>query len=138
MSDEQRSLFDPDERDHGRSGVAMARAALAGIPPDGADGFATREEAIERVARNNEQWIEHVALPFIRSYLTQHHTLFVDDLWKSGLERPAEPKALGAAIRKAAARGWMAQNGDFRRSEGNANPKPVWASRIYGEEYEHG
>lgn len=129
---EQRSLFDPDERESARSGIALARAVLAGeaTADDDAGSVAERERAIEQVARSSAHWRDTEALPFIRRYLEQHPTLFVDDLWRAGLPEPHDRKALGPALREAARLGWMRQTDQSRVSTGNSNRKPVWKSLL--------
>lgn len=81
-----------------------------------------------------EQWGAY-AVAFIRTYATQNPTVFVDDLWEAGLERPAQPKALGPAMRSASAAGIITKTGEYRPSRSsNLLPKPVWRSLVYNPE----
>lgn len=139
MSEQRDSLFDPDERDAGRSGVALARAVLAGesSAPTDVDPVADREAAIDAIAANSAVWRKDTALPFIRRYLETHPTLFGEDLWKAGLDEPHDRKALGPALREAARHGWMETTGDYR-SGSNAQPKHIWRSLICGTAIERG
>lgn len=133
MSD--RGLFDVDERDSGRQRIAELREVLAGERPPAPspeEQRAEREQAIDAIAEASTGWRQDIALPFIRSYLEQHRTLFVDDLWTAGLPEPHDRKALGPALREAARLGWMTQTDEWRVSAGNSNRKPVWRSLLIG------
>lgn len=132
---EQRSFFEVDERETGRQRIAELREVLAGERPPAPSPEsqrAEREQAIDAIAQASTGWRNDVALPFIREYLEQHPTLFVDDLWAAGLAEPHDRKALGPALREAHRLGWMEQTGDHRVSASNSNPKPIWKSLIYG------
>lgn len=67
------------------------------------------------------------------TYLETHRSLFVDDLWDTGLPEPRESRALGPLILRAARDGLMAKSGEFRKSvRSHMTEKPVWTSLIYG------
>lgn len=129
---DQRSLFDEDVADIGQRGVARARAILAGDLPAPGVAEERAEEAIATVGLHADGWVEDVALPFIRDYLERHAELFGDDLWTAGLpEPPNTRRALGAAIKKAAERGWIRDSGRVRRSRSsNSIKKTVWLSNL--------
>lgn len=134
---EQRSFFDVDEREVGRQRIAELREVLSGerpAAPSPDEQRAEREQAIDQVEANNNGWIHETALPFIRGYLEQHASMFTEDLWAAGLQQPVEPKALGAAVRIAAQRGWMRKSGQTRISAQNANEKPIWSSLLFGDQ----
>ena len=136
---EQRTTFDPDTKATGLARIAELRQVLDGAAPPAPDPEmqrAEREQAIEAIAASSAEWREEVAMPFIKDYLLIHPTLFVDDLWAAGLPEPHDRKALGPALREAHRRGWIVQTGDHRISASNSNPKPVWASRLYGADPE--
>jgi len=69
----------------------------------------------------------------LRTYLETHQEFHVDDFWEStGLERPAEARALGPLVQRAARRGWMHKSGRYRASSAsNLSEKPIWTSDIY-------
>lgn len=78
-----------------------------------------------------ETW-QTYAVRFIRNYARANPTVFVDDLWEAGLERPPQPKALGPAVRAAARTGIIEKTGDYRPSRSsNLLPKPVWRSLVH-------
>lgn len=131
---EQRSFFDADETELGRQRIAEMREVLAGSrPPTPSPELqrAEREQAIDAIAESSADWRNEIALPFIRHYLEQHPTLFVDDLWTAGLPEPHDRKALGPALREAARSEWMRQSGQHRMSASNSNPKPIWTSLLF-------
>jgi len=66
-----------------------------------------RDKGIVLSSENSgPEWKEY-ALEFLREYLETHETMFTDDLWKAGLERPVSPRALGAVIQHARKNGWI-------------------------------
>ena len=139
MIDGPRTLFDVDEQETGLARIAELREVLNGERPPAPspdEQRAEREAAIDQVEANNSGWINDTALPFLRGYLEQHPTLFTEDLWAAGMPAHHEPKALGAAIRVAAQRGWIEKTGQTRISSQNANPKPIWRSLLCGRSTE--
>ncbi len=94
---------------------------------------------IERAAREaGEAWAAE-ALDFIHTYVLQHPTVFVDDLWDAGLSKPTSPRALGAIIQSAVRRGWIREikhNGmvcALPSVNSNMQLKRVWESICYDE-----
>lgn len=104
----------------------------------------TIEEAIEAgqagaaqaADTSGDEWVTY-ATGFVYTYLEQHDTLFVDDLWAAGLIEPVSPRALGAVLGRAARDGWMepitTDDGYLacRRSvRSHMTPKIVWRSLL--------
>lgn len=96
-----------------------------------------REQGVECSSRvAGPEWKDY-AVEFVRGYLVAHRTLFVDDLWSTGLRVPESPRALGAVIQEVVKAGWMEE----RRHDGSILAKPsvrsnlqlkrVWKSRLY-------
>ncbi len=99
---------------------------------DTATAIAKRDAAIEQVDRNADQEWKEVAWQFLCDYAAAHPTVFCDDLWKAGLPRPREARALGALMRRAHRSGVLVATGQYHPSvHSNMTPKPVWRSGIY-------
>ena len=91
-----------------------------------------RDLAIVQVDENADKAWRTYANEFIYEYATKNPKVFVDDLWKAGLEPPREPRALGARIRHAVAEGWIENSGRSRPSvHSHGGLKPVWASNVW-------
>ncbi len=70
--------------------------------------------------------IEHVA--WTTEYLT------TDKVWATGLKRPHEPRAMGAAMRVAAREGWIVATNKWAKSGQRVchnRPMRVWRSTLY-------
>lgn len=80
----------------------------------------------------DDGWMDRAWDHLVR-YLQGNAEFFVDDFWAgSGLDRPAESRALGPLVNRAAREGLMQKSGEFRKSvASNLTEKPVWASLIY-------
>jgi hypothetical protein len=101
-----------------------------------AEARAKRDEGVKQSSdHSGEEWKDE-AISFVRSYLLEHPTLFVDELWDTGLSRPDSPRALGAVIQHARKEGWMAEQAVdgcilARPSKSsNMQLKRVWMSLI--------
>lgn len=105
------------------------------MPPNQPDLFTAAEErdhALDIVAHGAGDWLPY-AVDFIETYARTHQTVFVDDLWSAGLDRPPNAKALGPAMLKAARSKLIAKTGEYRPStSSHLLPKPVWRSLVYG------
>lgn len=118
----RRQLLEADleaarQRSHQVADLAPARTAFA-------------LEAVEAAA--DPDWMD-IAWAALVTYLETHRTMFVDDLWDTGLPEPRESRALGPLILRAARDGLMAKSGEFRKSvRSHLTEKPVWRSLIYG------
>ena len=94
-----------------------------------------RDAGMSQVDEATDDWWKVYADEFIHQYLVKHPSLFVDDLWATGLIPPKSPRALGPRIAKAARNEWIRSTGTFRKSvNSNLSVKPVWVSLIYEEE----
>lgn len=97
-----------------------------------AEAEARRDDGMTRAAESSGEGWHRYAVAFIEEYARGHDRVFVDDLWESGLERPAQPKALGPAMLAASRAGIIAKTGEYRPSvSSNLLPKPVWRSLVY-------
>jgi hypothetical protein len=95
---------------------------------------AARDEAMFRVAAHAEaDWttraraaVEHVA--------RSQPEMCSDDVWRTGLEKPREARALGPVMRWAAQRGLVVRTATFRQSAQagcHAMDVRVWRSLVY-------
>lgn len=99
---------------------------------------AKRDAGIAHAAMGSGERWRGYAIAFLKRYLETHATLFVDDLWTAGLQKPHSPRALGAVIQHASRYGWCVQ---VKTPDGciaarpsvrsNMQLKPVWRSRLY-------
>jgi len=97
---------------------------------------AERDDALERVELHaGEDWNEY-ADGFLDAAAERWGAFTTDDLWDGGLVQPPnDPRALGAVMRRARARGVIVATGEYRQSvRRHLAPIPVWRSRIYREE----
>ena len=101
--------------------------------------YAARQEARKGMAQAaqsaGDEWKQY-ALLFLRDYLRQNETLFVDDLWDAGLREPKSPRALGAVIQNAVRNEWIEEiwtrDGVAARPSKRSNMqlKRVWRSQL--------
>jgi hypothetical protein len=97
------------------------------------EAAARRADGMQRAdAHASCDWKDE-AYEALRAYLETHPTFFCDDLWSTGLSRPAESRALGPVIARAARERLMVRSGEHRASvASHLSPKPVWRSLVYG------
>lgn len=98
-----------------------------------------RDTGIQVSSENSGvDWKEY-AINFVRTYLKIHPSLFVDDLWKSGLDEPSSPRALGSVIQHAAKAEWITEqqvNGAILAQpsiRSNGQLKRIWKSELFIE-----
>lgn len=94
------------------------------------------------IGRCGTVW-KRYAIRFLEAYCRKHPTVFVDDLWATGLEKPESARGLGAVMTHAKRAGWIA----IRTHDGcvlslpsinsNQQLKPVWQSLIFGQQPAH-
>lgn len=90
-------------------------------------GDQLRDAAIEQLAANHAPWIALI-LDRIR-LMPPGREFTTDDLWTAVTSTVREPRAMGAAIKQAAATGLIEGTGAYRRStrsECHARPVAVW------------
>jgi len=103
---------------------------------DFGEAQAAREEAIDRVeVAASEKWLQD-AVAVIRRVCQKKASFIVDDIWATGLLRkPREPRAMGAALRRAAGLGYCQHGMSYLPSaqpKCHGNPRTVWVSFCYG------
>ncbi len=88
---------------------------------DTEEGERRKEDALERVEEGGRGWIEQHALPAIRSCARFRDTLTTDDIWwylvAAAAPSPTEPRAMGAAMRKAGAEKTIVPTENWLQSE---------------------
>lgn len=110
MTEDQETLFDP----------------LAAI--------AARDEAIQRVDDHAAPEWKALAHKTLREVAAATAEFTTDDLIRAGLNKPREPRALGAIMRWGVSHGLIEATGRVRRSEqvtNHSRPMAVWRSRVY-------
>jgi hypothetical protein len=102
-----------------------------GVPTP--EAAAARRDAgvAQAEAGAGDDWLDQ-AFEFLRAYAEEHEEVFVDDLWEAGLTPPANRRALGPVLMRAARAGVIEKTGQYRPStSSNLSVKPVWRSRVY-------
>lgn len=101
------------------------------------DAIRSADEGVERAALSaGGKWIVD-ATNFLEEYLKKNPSMFCDDLWSAGLEKPCQMRALGQVIRTAAKNGWIEEiihdNGIVAKHSNSSNRqlKRVWKSKLY-------
>jgi hypothetical protein len=90
------------------------------------------DRAQRHVANSEADVWKRAATDWLEDYLTQHPTLFVDDVWALGCPEPVNRKAVGPLIRSLAGRHLIVKSGEYRpRTQGHGSPADVWKSCIY-------
>lgn len=120
------------DRERAKVALAEERRGVAG--QQWVDAAERRDLGMEMVETGaDDGWMDRAWDHLVR-YLQANAEFFVDDFWAtSGLDRPAESRALGPLVNRAAREGLMEKSGEFRKSvASNLTEKPVWASLIYG------
>lgn len=93
-----------------------------------------RDEAIERVDASHDEWCArtHAA---IAEVARRQKTLTTDDVWALVTEdAPREPRAMGAAMRRASAAGMIQPLDEWQhtaRVAAHRRPLRVWASLVF-------
>lgn len=89
------------------------------------------EGLAQSVGRSGSEWVEY-ANDFVHTYLFHHSTLFCDDVWVAGLERPASPRAFGQVMKNAKKQGWMIESGEMRKTrQGHMTLRVVYDSLVF-------
>ena len=89
---------------------------------------AARDTALARVQLANEDWVDH-AVETVRWLAKQGQPFTTDDVWAHVTYRPAEPRAMGAAMRVASSIGIARATGRYVKSKRvacHARPVMVW------------
>lgn len=104
-----------------------------GRTDDWVEVLARRDAGIERAARRaTPEWVRTSA-EYLRWYATRvaHGQPFLLEDAREvssihGIEHPANERAWGAAVRHAAACGWIVKNGYAPARSSNGSPKCLW------------
>ena len=102
-----------------------------------ADSEAARDEGIAQSSESSGEKWKLYAIRFLKWYCTRNQTVFVDDLWEAGLDKPSSPRALGAVMQHAVKEGWISEltyNGCVLAKPSVASHmqlKRVWKSEVY-------
>jgi hypothetical protein len=96
------------------------------------EGIARSLDAAER---RDEEWPER-ALGFIHRYALSHAEFTVEEMTaeagRLGYGSPADDRAWGSIVRRAAIRGFIRNTHTTRpRVKGHGSPGPVWQSLVY-------
>ena len=95
---------------------------------------AARDEAIGRAERHASDDWKHRAYDAVREVCRTHESWIIDAVWATGLDKPAEPRALGAVVLQAARDGLCEKTREYRASAQpttHGNPRVVWRSLIF-------
>lgn len=99
---------------------------------DGAAGKALKEKALKKVALGSPPgWIEK-AIRAVSQVARDTGNFTSDDVWAVGLERPPEPRALGAVMSMMAKLGLIEKTGAYTpttQKSRHAAPIAVWRAR---------
>jgi hypothetical protein len=104
---------------------------------DPEEGRRLREIGIDAAAYGSEDWV-HLTEAVIGALCRRVAAFTTDRVWFYLEELPAahtgEPRAMGAAMRRAAGRGWCEATAEHvlsKRPECHRRPIRVWRSRLY-------
>jgi hypothetical protein len=100
--------------------------------PEGAK--AARDEAMERAETHAATTWKDKAMGAIYRACRMHASFTSEDLWKAGLAKPAEPRALGPMMTAAARKGWCESSGTYVKGSAvsrHGAPIAVWNSKLY-------
>jgi hypothetical protein len=99
--------------------------------PTTTEAEARRDAGIAAAVYAAGDWVAY-ATDYVHAYLTDHHYLFVDDVWAHGLARPTSPRAFGQVMKTALRNGWMTKTSEARPSvNSNLSLRAVYRSAIY-------
>lgn len=82
---------------------------------------------------SSKSWSD-LALEAIRTVATNNQEFTPDDIWATGLEKPAEARVLGGVMRRARTEGLIEKTGRVQpttQPESHATDVAIWRSRIY-------
>lgn len=92
-----------------------------------------RDRAIERVERHAGDWLGE-AYKTARGVAEKFRFFTTDDVWKAGLSKPDEPRALGPVMLSLERDGIIAATDKFKNTAQktrNAAPVRLWRSCVY-------
>lgn len=92
-----------------------------------------RDDAIERVEKGAGSWLGH-AYRVARRVAEENKFFTTDDVWKAGLVKPEEPRALGPVMLSLERDGIIAATSQFKNTaqpSRNCAPVRLWRSCIH-------
>jgi hypothetical protein len=119
----------PFEADHAAHSPTPSQDSIF----DTAAALAATDEAIERAGDHADGNWSARALEAVRRVALRKSTFIVDEVWHELGEEPAEPRAMGAVMRRAADAGIIIATADWQASErvtAHRNPRKIWQSLI--------
>ena len=103
-------------------------------PTNQTAGAKARETALQTVERGASRQWKDKALEAVRVCCLENVEFLADLVWEYLDEKPPEPRAMGAVMRKAEKAGYCSKTDTFRPTTVVSNhraPKRVWLSNIY-------
>ena len=94
---------------------------------------AARDEGMERAELHAKEEWKVRAMDTIFLVCRKQGAFTSEDLWRAGLPKPREPRALGPMLTAAAKKGWCKSSGNFVRGTSvtrHGAPIAVWFSKI--------
>lgn len=89
------------------------------------------DRAVEAVGVSHADWVEKHAIPAIRDCAENLETFTTDEVWKVVTSQPREPRAMGAAMKRAQADGMIRTTPNYRpskREDCHGRPVRVWTA----------
>jgi hypothetical protein len=100
---------------------------------DAEESATAAAEGIARAeAGATDEWRAE-ALEAVRRAATQKMFITADDVWAI-LDKPEEPRALGAILLRAARAGWLERTGRTKTTtqvSGHCHPVSIWKSKLH-------
>ncbi len=110
------------------------RRRRAHTPTNEAAGVAAREAAISRASKGSPPVWADGALRAVKLCCEGTPSFITDAVWEYIDDKPPEPRALGAVMRRAEAIGYCSKTDRFRPTaivSSHRGPRRVWKSNIY-------
>lgn len=98
---------------------------------DAVAGAAARDEAVDRVEVHADEAWKAVARQWVSYIANTRPTFTTDDVWAAGLEKPSEPRAMGAIIREFTRQNFLEFVGYQKTAQVSRHRAPiaVWRKR---------
>lgn len=126
----QRSMFDAPPAYHDDGPRRPARPHF-----DAEEGKQLRDEGIANAEAGAPTGWPFAALQAVRWVARTHETFTPDDVWETGLEKPPEPRALGAVMLRAVKAGYCERTETYQPSRNplqHHTPIRIYRSLLFG------